>query len=103
MTDCAADRLDAAWIRADALTDAERGDVALAVATAKVAATEIGLTICTRMFDVAGARATHGALRLDRHWRNLRTHTLHDPLAYELREIGEWALTQRYPTPSFYS
>jgi alkylation response protein AidB-like acyl-CoA dehydrogenase len=103
LTDRAADRFDAAWIRADALTDAERGDVALAVATAKVAATEIGLTICTRMFDVAGARATHGALRLDRHWRNLRTHTLHDPLAYKLREIGEWALTQRYPTPSFYS
>jgi alkylation response protein AidB-like acyl-CoA dehydrogenase len=77
--------------------------VALAVATAKVAATEIGLNICTRMFDVAGARATHGALRLDRHWRNLRTHTLHDPISYKLREIGEWALTQRYPTPSFYS
>ena len=89
--------------REDALTEAERGEVALAVATAKVAATEIGFSICTRMFDVAGARATHGALRLDRHWRNLRTHTLHDPLAYKLREIGEWTLTQRYPTPSFYS
>jgi alkylation response protein AidB-like acyl-CoA dehydrogenase len=103
LTDRAAERFDAAWIREDALTDAERGEVALAVATAKIAATEIGLTICTRMFEVAGARATHGALRLDRHWRNLRTHTLHDPLAYKLREIGEWALTQRYPTPSFYS
>ncbi|MFM0741951.1 acyl-CoA dehydrogenase family protein [Paraburkholderia xenovorans] len=103
LTDRAADRFDAAWAREDALTETERGEVALAVATAKVAATEIGFSICTRMFDVAGARATHGALRLDRHWRNLRTHTLHDPLAYKLREIGEWTLTQRYPTPSFYS
>jgi alkylation response protein AidB-like acyl-CoA dehydrogenase len=103
LTDRAADHFDAAWDRGDALTESERGEVALAVATAKVNATKIAFSICTRMFDVAGARATHGALRLDRHWRNLRTHTLHDPLAYKLREIGAWALTHRYPTPSFYS
>ena len=48
--------------------------VALATAAAKVSAARTGLDLCTRMFDVAGARATHGALRLDRHWRNLRTH-----------------------------
>ena len=103
LTDRAADHLDAAWACGEALTEAGRGEAALAAATARVAAAEAGLNICTRMFDVAGARATHGALRLDRHWRNLRTHTLHDPLAYKLREIGEWALKQRYPTPGFYS
>ncbi|MGF6955694.1 alkylation response protein AidB-like acyl-CoA dehydrogenase [Paraburkholderia youngii] len=99
----AADRLDSAWARGSALSEAERGEVALAIATAKVAAAQTGLVICTRMFDVAGARATHGSLRLDRYWRNLRTHTLHDPLAYKMREIGEWALKRTYPTPSFYS
>jgi alkylation response protein AidB-like acyl-CoA dehydrogenase len=99
----AADRLDAAWARGTALSDAERGELALAVASARVAAARTGLELCTRMFDVAGARATHGALRLDRHWRNLRTHTLHDPLAYKIRELGEWALKRSYPTPSFYS
>ncbi|MCC8392487.1 acyl-CoA dehydrogenase family protein [Paraburkholderia sp. MMS20-SJTR3] len=99
----AADRLDDAWARGLALSESERGEVALAVATAKVAAAQTGLDICTRMFDVAGARATHGSLRLDRYWRNLRTHTLHDPLAYKMREIGEWALKRTYPTPSFYS
>jgi len=103
LADRAAHRLDAAWQRDAALTEAERGEVALAVATAKVAAADTGLSICTRMFDVAGARATHGALRLDRHWRNLRTHTLHDSLAYKIREIGEWALKDKYPTPSYYS
>jgi alkylation response protein AidB-like acyl-CoA dehydrogenase len=99
----AADRLDEAWARDTLLKHDERGEVALAVATAKVAAIQAGLDICTRMFDVAGARATHGALGLDRHWRNLRTHSLHDPLAYKLREIGEWALSRTYPDPSFYS
>ena len=103
LADRAADRLDEAWQRGDALTASERGHVALAVATAKVSATHTGLDICTRMFDVAGARATHGGLRLDRHWRNLRTHTLHDPVAYKLREIGEWALKKQFPVPSFYS
>lgn len=103
LADRAADQLDAAWSRDTALTGAERGEVALAVASAKVAAARAGLDICTRMFDVAGARATHAALRLDRHWRNLRTHTLHDPLAYKIREIGEWALKHTWPTPSFYS
>lgn len=103
LADRAAERLEAAWQCGPQLTEAERGEAALAIATAKVAATRTGLDICTRMFDVAGARATHGALRLDRHWRNLRTHTLHDPLAYKLRELGEWALQRSYPVPSFYS
>jgi alkylation response protein AidB-like acyl-CoA dehydrogenase len=103
LADRAADRLDDAWRRGPLLTETERGDVAIAVATAKVAATQTGLDICTRMFDVAGARATHGGLRLDRHWRNLRTHSLHDPVAYKLRELGEWALNRQYPVPSFYS
>jgi alkylation response protein AidB-like acyl-CoA dehydrogenase len=103
LTERAAQRLDAAWNRDLALSDGERGEVALAVASAKVAAIQTGLDLCTRMFDVAGARATHGALRLDRHWRNLRTHSLHDPLAYKIRELGEWALNRTYPKPSFYS
>ena len=55
------------------------------------------------MFDVAGARATHAGLRLDRFWRNLRTHSLHDPVDYKLRELGDWTLNARYPKPTFYS
>jgi alkylation response protein AidB-like acyl-CoA dehydrogenase len=50
-----------------------------------------------------GARATVGRARLDRFWRNLRVHTLHDPVDYKLRDIGAWALGGVLPTPSFYS
>lgn len=99
----AADRLDQAWHKDSALTETERGELALTIATAKVSATRTGLDICNRMFDVTGARATHAELRLDRHWRNLRTHSLHDPVDYKIRELGEWALSRQYPTPSFYS
>jgi alkylation response protein AidB-like acyl-CoA dehydrogenase len=55
------------------------------------------------MFDPAGARATSARLGLDRFWRNLRTHTLHDPVDYKRRDLGRWYLTGAWPTPSFYS
>ncbi|WDM68396.1 acyl-CoA dehydrogenase family protein [Xanthomonas cucurbitae] len=99
----AADLLDAAWRKEHALTGDERAQVALAVAAAKVATTRVGLEVSSKLFEVTGARATHAALRLDRYWRNLRTHTLHDPVDYKVRELGEWALRQQAPTPSFYS
>jgi alkylation response protein AidB-like acyl-CoA dehydrogenase len=50
-----------------------------------------------------GARSTARKLGFDRFWRNLRTHTLHDPVDYKLRELGAWALNGELPTPSFYS
>jgi len=103
LTDKAGARLVEAWAKGDALTENERGEVAISIAVAKIAASRIGLDLTCRMFEVAGARATHAELRLDRHWRNLRTHTLHDPVDYKLKELGEWALVHTYPKPTFYS
>lgn len=99
----AAAQLDRAWAKEHALSAEERGDLALAIGTAKVAATRHGLDICNRLFEVTGARATHASLRFDRHWRNLRTQTLHDPVDYRIHELGEWALSGKRPAPSFYS
>lgn len=103
LSDKAGLKLDQALARGEALTEIERGEVAKQIAIAKVIASRVGLDLTCRMFEVTGARATHAGLRLDRHWRNLRTHTLHDPVDYKLKELGEWALTQTYPTPTFYS
>jgi len=50
-----------------------------------------------------GARSTTASLRLDRYWRNVRVHSLHDPVDYKLRDLGNWELNQQVPTPSFYS
>ena len=99
----ASDQLDAVWAEGDALTEQGRGEAAIKIATAKVAATRVGLDLSSRMFDVTGSRATHAELGFDRYWRNLRTYTLHDPVDYKVRELGEWALTAKYPTPTFYS
>lgn len=103
LTERAAALLDAAWSRAEALTAEERGEVAVAVTAAKIATTRAGLDITQHMFEVTGARATTAALRLDRFWRNLRVYTLHDPVDFKLRELGDWALNGAYPDPSFYS
>jgi alkylation response protein AidB-like acyl-CoA dehydrogenase len=103
LSDEAAQLLEAAWEQGDLLAPEERGGVAIATAVAKVSASRAALDTTSRMFDVMGARATAGKARLDRFWRNVRVHTLHDPLDYKLRDIGTWALSSELPTPSFYS
>ena len=56
------------------------------------------------MFERDWARAPRpDAARLDRYWRNVRVHTLHDPVDYKLRDLGGHALWGEWPTPSFYS
>ena len=99
----AAGLLDQAWAKGQNLSGEERGNLAIAIATAKVAANREGLALCSKLFEVTGARSTHASLRLDRHWRNLRTQSLHDPLDYKLQELGDWALNQTLPIPTFYS
>src|ERR1700689_857293 len=103
LTDIAGDSLQRAWEGGDPITDNKRGKCALDIAASKVTTTKAGLEITTRMFDVMGARAAAGPARVDRFWRNLRTHTLHDPVDYKIRELGEWALNHQFPMPSFYS
>jgi alkylation response protein AidB-like acyl-CoA dehydrogenase len=102
-TDAAAAALDRVWLRGDNLTVDERGECAVAVAAAKIITTRVGLDVATRIFDTTGARATSARFGLDRFWRDLRTHTLHDPLDYKLRDVGRWWLTGEWPKPSFYS
>ena len=51
----------------------------------------------TRLFEVSGTRAALDSLNLHRHWRNARTHTLHDPAAWKVRHLGRWALDGQLP------
>jgi alkylation response protein AidB-like acyl-CoA dehydrogenase len=103
LTDRAQARFQAAFDLGDAVTPALRGETAIAITAAKVASARAALDVGARIFEVLGARATAGKLALDRFWRNARTHTLHDPVDYKLRELGVWALSEQYPEASFYS
>lgn len=99
----AVESLQAAWLVGEQLTSEQRGEVSIAIATAKIAATQTSLYITQNIFQVMGARATTAQLNLDRFWRNVRTQTLHDPIDYKYQEVGEWVLTAKFPKPSFYA
>lgn len=103
LTDIAAESLQRAWESGEAVTENQRGRCSVDIAASKAITTNVGLQITSEMFDVMGARAAAGPARLDRYWRNLRTHTLHDPVDYKFRELGDWALNHKLPKPSFYS
>lgn len=98
----AVQHLEAAWQQGPSLSAEQRGQVAIAIATAKIAATNTALSITQNMFQVMGARATTAQLNLDRFWRNVRTQTLHDPIDYKYQELGQWLLTDLYPSANFY-
>ncbi|MFI8304588.1 acyl-CoA dehydrogenase family protein [Streptomyces sp. NPDC085927] len=87
----------------DAVTEQARGDFEVRVAAVKARATDTALEIASRVFEVTGARSTTTAEGLDRFWRNIRTHTLHDPVAYKRREVGRWVLEGELPEPTWYS
>ncbi|WJN59393.1 acyl-CoA dehydrogenase family protein [Pseudomonas sp. SO81] len=98
----AAERLQQAWDK-PALGAAERGEVALLIAEARVASARAALEITSQVFEAMGARATAARYGFDRFWRNVRVHSLHDPLDYKVRDIGQWLTSGVAPTPSLYS
>lgn len=85
------------------LTPEARGEVAVRIAAAKTRIAEDGLEVGTKVFELTGARATANSVGLDIYWRNLRTHSLHDPLPYKKKEVGEYVLLGQLPEPSWYT
>ncbi|KAB0549840.1 SfnB family sulfur acquisition oxidoreductase [Pseudomonas argentinensis] len=86
------DETVAAPIDADAAARAS-----IAVAEAKALTTEISLQASEKLLELAGSRATLAEFGLDRHWRNARTHTLHDPVRWKYHAIGAWHLNGNRP------
>jgi SfnB family sulfur acquisition oxidoreductase len=69
----------------------------IAVATAKILATEIALLASSKLFELSGTRSVLESLNLNRHWRNARTHTLHDPVRWKFHAIGNYLLNDIKP------
>ncbi|HEV2506714.1 MAG TPA: SfnB family sulfur acquisition oxidoreductase [Mesorhizobium sp.] len=88
--------LDRAGLAVDhAVADATEKTVAaaqVAVAEAKILTTEIAIAATNKLFELAGTRATLAEHNLDRHWRNARTHTLHDPVRWKYAIVGNYYL-----------
>ncbi|MCA6215992.1 SfnB family sulfur acquisition oxidoreductase [Ideonella sp. B7] len=69
----------------------------VALAEAKVLTTRIALEASEKLFELAGSAATRATHNLDRHWRNARVHTLHDPVRWKLHLIGNHRLNGVLP------
>jgi SfnB family sulfur acquisition oxidoreductase len=95
----AARRIDAARAQPsrEALIEAR-----FAIADARLLASEAATSISDQFFALTGARATLGKYDLDRHWRNARTHSLHDPMRWKEFHIGNYYLNGVVPPPGTY-
>ncbi|MGM1063059.1 SfnB family sulfur acquisition oxidoreductase [Saccharothrix sp. Mg75] len=69
----------------------------VAVAVAKAFADRSAVEVTSALFEVAGTRSALDPLNLHRHWRNARTHTLHDPVRWKVQHIGRHTLTGTPP------
>jgi alkylation response protein AidB-like acyl-CoA dehydrogenase len=65
---------------------------ALLSAKAKIIADDFAIRGGSLLFDVGGASATKKVTNFDRHWRNARTLSSHNPTTYKARSIGEYEL-----------
>ncbi|MCO7514426.1 SfnB family sulfur acquisition oxidoreductase [Pseudomonas guariconensis] len=84
-------------VNAGAVDEDAAARASIAVAEAKVLTTEIALQASEKLFELAGSRATLAEFNLDRHWRNARVHTLHDPVRWKYHAVGAWHLNGTRP------
>jgi len=101
--DFAVAELQRALDAGDGVSALQRGELAVAVAEAKVLAHRAAIEVSNQLFELTGARSTSARYGLDRYWRNARVHTLHDPVDQKLRDIGRHAIEGTLPTPTPYS
>ena len=86
--------IDRAIVNPTAETVAE---AQIVTAEAKILSTEIAIAATNKLFELAGTRSTLAEHNLDRHWRNARTHTLHDPVRWKYAILGKYFLNGENP------
>lgn len=67
-------------------------EASIAVAEAKAFADEASIFITNKFFELSGTKSTLEQFNHSRHWRNARTHTLHDPVRWKYINVGNYFL-----------
>ncbi|MFG2438208.1 acyl-CoA dehydrogenase family protein [Streptomyces sp. NPDC048508] len=96
----AAQALDAVHVglaRGEDITYDECAEISALVAMAEAAASRAAQESTARALDIVGPRAASARLGFDRFWRNARTHTLHEPVARRVRDVGDYFLNGAHP------
>jgi SfnB family sulfur acquisition oxidoreductase len=94
LLDIAGEAIDSGLANAAEDTIAE---ATVKTAEAKVLTTEIAILATNKLFELAGTRSTLAKHNLDRHWRNARAHTLHDPVRWKYFHVGNFHLNGLNP------
>ncbi|WP_028936101.1 SfnB family sulfur acquisition oxidoreductase [Pseudonocardia spinosispora] len=79
------------------LTEDTAAEASIAVAAARAQADTAAVSVASDVFALVGTRGAADALNLHRHWRNARTHTLHDPRRLKIQYLGDHALNGQAP------
>ena len=79
--------------RGSEITAADRAEVEVGIARAKIMSSETALEVASRVYEATGSSSTRSEVGLDLYWRNIRTHSLHDPVDYKKLEVGAHYLT----------
>ncbi len=96
-------RFDAAIAAGGELTAEARAEIEIEIARLKVVSTEVGVEVANRIFEVTGSSSAKTEVGLDIFWRNVRTHTLHDPVDYKKVEVGAHFLLGEVQPISLYT
>lgn len=96
-------RFDAVVELGDEVTAADRAALAVDIAALKVVSTETAVDVTTRVFEVTGSSSARSDVGLDLFWRNVRTHSLHDPVDYKKVEVGAHFLLGQVQPISLYT
>lgn len=86
-----------------AVSQPQRAELAVAIAELKVVSSEAGVDVANRIFEVTGSSSTKSDVGLDLFWRNVRTHSLHDPVDYKKIEVGAYFLRGESQPLSLYT
>ncbi|GAA4203567.1 SfnB family sulfur acquisition oxidoreductase [Streptosporangium oxazolinicum] len=79
------------------LTEESAAAASIAVATVKAYVDPVAVELGSAVFELGGTRTSLDGLNLHRHWRNARTHTLHDPARWKIQHIGRYVLNGQLP------
>jgi SfnB family sulfur acquisition oxidoreductase len=69
----------------------------LAVAAAKAFGSEVAVEAGSELFALCGTSSAASKYDLDRHWRNARTHSVHDPVDWKYHHLAAWELSDIQP------
>lgn len=98
VTDRAVAALDRAWANADG---SEAGALSItasiAAAEAKVVTDETAAALASLLIDVSSGSGVSTTRALDRHWRNIKVISAHNPRVYKERVLGDHYLNGTAP------